>query len=123
PYGKAQEGYGNVPYHREEYTAGSIKADFSLDLAQIRGYGLGAAAEDLLITLALYKIRRFLDAGLRLRTACDFEPVGDVTVKRPNGFSVPDAPELGRAVAAAIAAAQSSFATPAITAVKYAKAK
>lgn len=123
PYGKAQEGYGNVPYHREEYTAGSIKAYFSLDLAQIRGYGLGGAAENLLITLALYKIRRFLDAGLRLRTACDFEPTGEVAVKRPNGFSVPDAAELGRAVAAAITAAQASFATPAITSVKYAKAK
>ena len=37
----AKGGYGNVPFHRTEFTAKSITAFFSLDLAQIRGYGLG----------------------------------------------------------------------------------
>ena len=40
----AKGGYGNVPFHRTEFTAKSITAFFSLDLAQIRGYGLGEDA-------------------------------------------------------------------------------
>ena len=90
----AREGFGNVPFHRTEFTAEKITAYFNLDLAQIRAYGLGEAAERFLVTLALWKIRRFLDTGLRLRTACDLELVGDIAVKRPKGFSLPDTSEL-----------------------------
>jgi CRISPR-associated protein Csb1 len=36
----AKEGFGNVPFHRTEFTAKAITAYFSLDLSQIRGYGL-----------------------------------------------------------------------------------
>src|SRR5690606_25519509 len=64
-------GFGNVPFHREEYTAERITAYFSLDLAQIRGYRLGHDVERMLVLLALYKIRALLDGDLRLRTACD----------------------------------------------------
>ncbi len=70
----AKEGYGNVPFSRDEYVSPDIRAYFNLDLSQIRGWALGDAAEKLLITLALYKIRSFLESGLRLRTACDFGP-------------------------------------------------
>ena len=38
--GDASKGFGHVPFSREEYT-GEIIAYFNLDLAQIRGYGLG----------------------------------------------------------------------------------
>ncbi|MGC9320503.1 MAG: type I-G CRISPR-associated RAMP protein Csb1/Cas7g, partial [Armatimonadota bacterium] len=69
----SEEGFGHVPYPREEYTADEITAYFNLDLSQIRAFGLGEAAEALLTTMALYKIRRFLREGLRLRTACDLE--------------------------------------------------
>lgn len=69
----AAEGFGNVPFHREEYTAPEITAYFNLDLAQIRGYGLGYEATNLLIVLAIYKVRRLLEGDLRLRTACEFE--------------------------------------------------
>jgi CRISPR-associated protein Csb1 len=69
----AAEGFGNVPFHREEFTAPEITAYFNLDLAQIRGYGLGEGATKLLIVLALYKVRRLLGGDLRLRTACEFE--------------------------------------------------
>ncbi|MBV9491479.1 MAG: type I-U CRISPR-associated protein Cas7, partial [Verrucomicrobia bacterium] len=41
--GSAETGYGNVPFPREEFTAESIIAYFNLDLAQLRGYGLGGA--------------------------------------------------------------------------------
>jgi len=90
----AEHGFGHVLFARDEYTAESIKAYFSLDLAQIRGYGLEAEAEPFLIALALYKIRLFLRDGLRLRTACDLEPVGDLCVTRPEGFSVPELADL-----------------------------
>lgn len=90
--------YGNVPYHRTEYTAGRISAYFNLDLALLAGYGLEDRARRLLLALGLYKIRRFLSTGLRLRTACDFEPVGDLQVTRPSGFLVPDEPALLSAV-------------------------
>ncbi|MBY6277251.1 MULTISPECIES: type I-U CRISPR-associated RAMP protein Csb1/Cas7u [Symbiobacterium] len=71
PSGDAAAGYGNVPYHRTEYVAREITAFFNLDLQTLRSYRLGAEAEELLITLALWKIQRFLRVGLRLRTACD----------------------------------------------------
>lgn len=83
-------GEGNVPYHRTEFTAEEIKAYFNLDLALLRGYGLGDDATRLLIALGLFKVRRFLSTGLRLRTACDLETVGDISVKRPAGFTVPN---------------------------------
>lgn len=83
-----KEGAGNVPYPRTEYTAGRITAFFNLDLAQIRSFGLGDNIEKLLIALALYKILRFLERGLRLRTACDLK-AKSVSVTRPQGFDPP----------------------------------
>ncbi len=81
--------YSNVPYPRIEYTAASIKAYFNLDLALIAGYGLPEPAGELLISLALLKIQRFLASGLRLRTACDLTPKGLIDVIAPAGFAVP----------------------------------
>ncbi|WP_147653254.1 type I-G CRISPR-associated RAMP protein Csb1/Cas7g [Vulcaniibacterium gelatinicum] len=88
PSGDTARGFGNVPFARSEFTAPKITAYFNLDLAQIRGYGLGENVTRLLITLALFKIRAFLDEGLRLRTACDLE-CESLTVTRPEGFTVP----------------------------------
>jgi len=97
----AAEGYGNVPFAREEYVARKIVAYFSVDTAQIRGYGLSAEQEKLLTLLALYKIRALLDGDLRLRTACDFEVVDTkVTATRPNGFVLPSSRELEDAIKA-----------------------
>lgn len=85
----AKEGFGNVPFHRDEYTAKTVTAFFSIDLAQIHGYGLGPDAERFLVALSLWKIQRFLEAGLRLRTACDLD-VRALRVSRPDGWTVPD---------------------------------
>ena len=41
PSGVTKDGCGNVPFARDEYTAASITLYVNLDLAQIRGYGLG----------------------------------------------------------------------------------
>ncbi|MHB1768739.1 MAG: type I-G CRISPR-associated RAMP protein Csb1/Cas7g, partial [Phycisphaerae bacterium] len=86
----SKEGFGNVPFHRTEFTAREIKAYFNLDLALLRGYGLGEGAEHLLLALSLFKIQRFLSTGLRLRTACDLEVDGAISVARPAGFALPD---------------------------------
>jgi CRISPR-associated protein Csb1 len=83
----------NIPYPRTEYVAESIVAYFNLDLASMRGYGLSDAANKLLISLAVYKILRFLNTGTRLRTACDFE-VKELTIKRPHGMSFNSTTEL-----------------------------
>lgn len=83
-----KEGEGNVPYSRDEYT-GAITAYFNLDLAQIRAFGLGKNVVSLLIALALFKIQKFLDVGLRLRTACDLTLDGDLVVTRPKDFTLP----------------------------------
>ena len=117
----AREGYGNVPFHRTEYVAEKITAYFSVDLAQIRAYGLQQSGERFLVTLALWKIRRFLEEGLRLRTACDLEPVSDLNVKRLEGFTVPEIPELESELSDLISSCASDglFADPPITRLTY----
>lgn len=96
PSGDTKIGFGNVPFARDEFTAERITLYVNLDLAQIRGYGLGAEVERLLVLLALYKLRALLDSGLRLRTACDLISVddGDVRAKHPKGFRLPRLTEL-----------------------------
>ena len=92
----AADGFGNLPFHREEFTAEKITAYFSIDLQQVRAFGLGKDAERLLVVLALLKIRRLLDGNLRLRTACDFEVKTEepINARRPVGFALPDAASL-----------------------------
>lgn len=100
----AAEGFGNVPFHREEYTAEKINAYFNLDLDQIRGYGLDESAERLLILLALYKIRALLESKLRFRTACDLAITDDgpITADAPDGFELPSLADLEAALPEAI---------------------
>lgn len=88
PSGDTSRGFGHVPFHRTEFTAARITAYFNLDLATLRGYGLGDDANALIVALALWKIGRFLSDGLRLRTACDLDCV-DLRVTRPIGVTVP----------------------------------
>ncbi len=107
----AKEGFGNVPFPREEFT-GSITAYFNLDLALIRGFGLGEEVENLLVALALFKIQRFFRDGLRLRTACDLELVGELTVQRPAGYSVPSLVDLEKELPSLIKTASKGFANP-----------
>lgn len=117
PSGDTGKGFGNVPFARTEYTAPNITAYFNLDLAQLRGFALEPAARDLLIALALYKIRRFLKDGLRLRTACDLDVVS-VEVTRPTDFVLPELPALEAALPDMIAALADKFAG--VTEVRYA---
>lgn len=90
PSGDTKAGFGNVPFARDEFTAERITLYVNLDLAQIRGYGLGENVEHLLILLALYKLRALVEGGLRLRTACDLQvATQDITATSPEGFALP----------------------------------
>ena len=88
-----KEGEGNVPYPRDEWVAANIVAYFNLDLRQVRAFGLGDEAEKLLVAFALFKIRKFLTVGLRLRTACDLD-VTRIAVTRPKSFTLPSLADL-----------------------------
>ncbi len=79
-----------------------------MDLAQIRGYGLGEKVEQLLTLLALHRLRRLLDGDLRLRTACDLEPVDrdNIIATRPSGFNLPSLADLETELPAAISDCQ-----------------
>lgn len=115
-------GEGNVPFHRTEFT-GEIKAYFNLDLALLRGYDLRGSATNLLIALSLFKVRRFLSTGLRLRTACDLEVDGQLTVKRPETFDVPEENELLTECTRLIGECRELFASPVITEVVWQRKK
>lgn len=91
--GGAEEGFGHVPFHRTEYVAEDITAYFNVDLEQLRAYSLPEPAEELVLGLALYKIGRFLEGGLRLRTACDLS-CEQIQVNRPSGHELPSPADL-----------------------------
>ncbi|MBA3638082.1 MAG: type I-U CRISPR-associated protein Cas7 [Acidobacteria bacterium] len=112
PSGDTKSGYGNVPFARDEFTAESILLHVNLDLAQIRGYGLGENAERLLMLLALHRVRNLIDGDMRFRTACDFKikTGGPVKAARPDGFILPALRDLEAALPAAISACQSQMA-------------
>lgn len=104
PSGDTKSGFGNVPFARDEFTADKITLYVNLDLAQIRGYGLGDAVEHLLILLALYKLRSLVDSEIRLRTACDLKVATDVIeATQPIGFRLPGLAELSAELKPAIA--------------------
>lgn len=106
--GGSAEGYGSIPFHRMEYTAARITASFSVDLAQLRSYGLGDAATTALDLLAQWEIRSVLDGSLRLRTACAFEAVSDIADRR-SGDPLPSGDDLESALTDAIGRSSDVF--------------
>lgn len=115
-----KQGEGNVPFHRTEFTAKTITAYFNLDLALLRGYRLDENATKLLIALSIFKVRRFLSTGLRLRTACDLDCIS-LKATRPEDFVIPDEQVLLPECTRLIAACKSDglFADPAVTIVTW----
>ncbi len=113
PSGDTHKGFGNVPFARTEFT-GPLKAFFNFDLAMLRGYRLGEPADRFLYALAVFKIRRFLTYGLRLRTACDLIPVVDVA-------GLPSEKEAAAALTVAVADCRTAnlFIDPAVTVVMW----
>ncbi|HOE66823.1 MAG TPA: type I-U CRISPR-associated RAMP protein Csb1/Cas7u [Candidatus Hydrogenedentes bacterium] len=117
PSGDTKAGFGNVPFARDEFVADRIDLHINLDLAQIRGFGLGNEAERLLILLALYRVRKLVDGDLRLRTACDLEPVdrNNLVAARPEGFNLPSLTELENALKSAIEACKDKMVHTVVT--------
>ncbi|WP_321491791.1 type I-U CRISPR-associated RAMP protein Csb1/Cas7u [uncultured Desulfobacter sp.] len=110
PSGDTAKGFGNVPFARDEYTAGNITLYVNIDLDQIRGYGLEKEAESLLILLSLYKVRALLSGALRFRTACDLSvAVEKILAVQPGGFVLPEQNEIAAALKKAVAANGSAF--------------
>jgi CRISPR-associated protein Csb1 len=122
PRGDTANGFGNVPFARDEWSAKKITAYFNVDLKQIRAFGFDSDAEQLLIAIALFKIRKFLVEGLRLRTACDLDEVG-ARVVRPDGFVLPELKDLASALPDIInqVAKAGTFGTERISTVIYRK--
>ena len=110
PGGDTHKGFGNVPFSRDEFVSPEITAYFNLDLAQIRGYGFPKEVETLLVALALFKVRKFLETGLRLRTACDLD-CQSVEVQRPDEFELPSLSDLKQALPGLISGAGVDFQT------------
>lgn len=108
--------YGNVPYQRVEYTAANITAYFNLDLGLLRSYNLGEDATELLIALAIYKVKLFLETGLRLRTACDLDMQGELYCTNAE-FNLPEKEVLLDIIKNNISSCQAKglFANPAVT--------
>ena len=107
PRSEVAKGFGNVPFARDEYTAESITLYVNLDLAQIRGYGLGDAVGRLLVLVSLYKLRALVDEGMRLRTACDLHVVHEaIEATMPRGWPLPELDDLKEDVRIAIAKCQ-----------------
>jgi CRISPR-associated protein Csb1 len=104
PSGVTKDGFGNVPFARDEFTADRTDMHVNLDLSLIHGYGLGEKVERLLVLLALHRLRKLLDGDLRLRTACDLEPVSRASIRatRPDGFELPPLDALEKALIEAI---------------------
>ena len=120
PRGPAELGYGNVPFHRTEYVASSIKCYFSFDLGTLRSYALEPEMERLLFVLALWKIHAFLSGNLRLRTACDLT-VDEIRVTSPKGWPLPGQDELTNELPALIKSCGKHFAKPPVTQVTWLK--
>lgn len=118
PGGNTAEGYGNVPYQRTEFVSADIRAFFTLDVALLRSYGLDDDAVELLTALSLWKVRRFLHTGLRLRTACDLTIVG-IQVTEPHAAMLPEETALTDHLRQAIKRCASQWSTPPVTELHY----
>lgn len=117
----AAEGYGNVPFHRDEFTARAITLFANIDLAQLRGYGLGDAPTRMLTLFALFKLRALLDGKLRLRTACDFKVKTDAVKATNAEFLLPSKADLAGDLRTSIQACEAHLAkNQGVTTVTYA---
>ncbi len=83
-----KEGYGSVPYHRQEFAAGAITLHVAIDEAQLESYGLGEKATELLVSLAKYEVSMLLEGGLRARTNCNL--IGIDTGEFPSSTELED---------------------------------
>lgn len=116
----AESGFGSIPFPRTEFTSKEIRAYFSLDLRLLHTCALGSLVdkvengatkrgpvspllnarqgnftneEAFLIIWSLYKIHRFLNGGMSLRSGCAFQRQS-VSVPEPSNFAWPSPTDL-----------------------------
>jgi CRISPR-associated protein Csb1 len=118
PRASAKLGFGNVPYARTEYVATTINVYFNFDLQRLASYCLERETAQFIVAFSLWKVRRFLDVGLRLRTACDLTLKSDIKVTAPQWFTMPPAEAIEAKLPELLAAAK-GFAEPALTVVQF----
>jgi len=119
PGGETRKGFGHVPFSRDEYAARRIAVYFSIDLEQLRGFGLPPKAEEFLLNLMFFKILGFLNRGLRLRTACDLKVKTMPGALEPSGVPVPSLESIEMALPAMVESCSGYFADPPVSTVKY----
>ena len=109
--------YGNVPYHRTEYTAESIDAYFNIDTSLLKSYELGEDETKLVFFLCMLKIRKFLDSSLRLRTACDLRVDSSIVIniEKDEYVEFPKEKEIIEILSDLIKKCEHSFSTPPVT--------
>ncbi|MEQ8716401.1 MAG: type I-U CRISPR-associated RAMP protein Csb1/Cas7u [Acidimicrobiales bacterium] len=117
------EGYGTVPHHRTEFTARRVVLRYSLDRGQLASYRLSEEATDLLEAVANWELASLLDAGLRLRTACDFDLKDAVVIDDDGTELAPPAEHAARIAALASACPELESVEPVRTVVWAAKKK
>lgn len=109
--------YGNVPYHRTEFTAESINAYFNIDTSLLKSYELGENETKLVFFLCMLKIRKFLDSSLRLRTACDLMVDSNIVIniEKDEYEEFPEEKEIMEILSDLIKKCEHSFSTPPVT--------
>ncbi|EQB68017.1 type I-G CRISPR-associated RAMP protein Csb1/Cas7g [Cuniculiplasma divulgatum] len=109
--------YGNVPYHRTEFTAESINAYFNIDTSLLKSYELGENETKLVFFLCMLKIRKFLDSSLRLRTACDLMVDSNIVfnIEKDEYVEFPEEKEIMEILSDLIKKCEHSFSTPPVT--------
>ncbi len=106
-------GLGNIPYYKEAFVAKKIEGIFIFDRALLESYQLPEAANQLIESLALFKLYRLLSQPLRIRAGCDLKIAGDPEVSGP----VPECEQVAATIKSAIATCKAAglFANPPVT--------
>ncbi len=100
----AKQGYGMIPFDRLEWTARKILLCVDIDLAQLESYGLGERETDLLKNLARLQLRKLVNGGLRLRTACNLVLDDEDEVRDHSGAPLPSEEELSSRISESVSA-------------------
>lgn len=106
-------GLGHLPYYKEAFVAKKIEGIFIFDRALLESYQLPEAANQLIESLALFKLYRLLSHPLRIRSGCDLVLAGDPQVSG----TVPEYKQGVATLKSAIATckAEGLFADPPVT--------
>ena len=69
-----------IPYSRQEFASHEITLNIVFHCDTLRLLGLSKEQQEFMWRFAAYKTRKLIDEFPRLRTACIFDPKGDVPI-------------------------------------------